>query len=53
MATSIDYATTFASLGTTVFGALSSALPIVVPVFGGLVGLSIFIHVLGKFGISR
>ena len=49
----IDYSTAFASLGTTISSALTGALPVVVPIFGALVGLSIFIHVLGKFGISR
>ena len=49
----IDYGTVFAALPTSIASAVTDALPVVVPVFGALVGLSIFLHVLGKFGISR
>lgn len=49
----IDYGQAFASLGTTVGSALSDAIPVVVPIFGALVGLSIFVGVLGKFGLRQ
>lgn len=49
----IDYGVAFAALGTSISAALADALPIVVPVFGALVGLSVFVGVLGKFGLSR
>lgn len=49
----IDYAQAFASLGTTVASALGDAIPVVVPIFGALVGLSVFIGVLGKFGLRK
>lgn len=49
----IDYATAFGSLGSTVSSALGDALPVVVPIFGALVGLSVFVGVLGKFGLRR
>lgn len=49
----IDYATVFAALPTAIGSAVTDALPVVVPVFGALVGLGVFISVLGKFGISR
>lgn len=49
----IDYSTAFAALGPGITSALTSALPIVVPVFAALVGLTVFISVLRKFGIGR
>lgn len=49
----IDYGQAFASLGTTVTSALTDAIPVVVPIFGALVGLSVFIGVLGKFGLRQ
>lgn len=49
----IDYDLVFASLPTAISAAITDALPVVVPVFGALVGLGVFLSVLGKFGISR
>ena len=39
----IDYGTVFAALPTSISSAVTDALPVVVPVFGALVGLSILI----------
>lgn len=47
----IDYGTAFGSLDTSIAAALTDALPIIVPIFGALVGLTIFLRVLGKFGV--
>lgn len=49
----IDYSTAFASLGTTVGSAITSALPVIVPVFAALVGLGVFVGLLSKFGLRR
>jgi hypothetical protein len=49
----IDYGTAFAALGTSVSSAVTDALPIVVPIFGALVGLGVFVSLLAKFGIRR
>lgn len=49
----IDYGTAFAGLNTAVTSGLTDALPVGTPLFGALVGLSVFINVLGKFGIRR
>lgn len=49
----IDYGEAFGALGTTIATALGDALPVVVPIFAALIGLSVFIGVLGKFGLRR